>query len=252
MTCSARLPVYTLIIAAFIPNTPILPGVGLQGLVMFGLYLIGIVSALIVAAVLKMTVTKGLPQPFLMELPKYQLPVLRDIMLGLYDRARIFLRRAGTIILISMIVLWTLASFPPPPADATEAAIRYSFAGTIGRGLQYVFAPIGFTWEIAIALIPGLAAREVAVAALGTVYALSGSEDAITESLVATLQGAWSLPTALAFLAWYVFAPQCLSTLAVARRETNSWRWPLFMFGYLFVLAYVAAGVTYWSARALL
>ncbi|MBL8659339.1 MAG: ferrous iron transporter B [Rhodospirillales bacterium] len=249
MTCSARLPVYTLIIAAFIPNTTVGPGIGLQGLVMFGLYLAGIVSALGVAAVLKLTVTRGLSQPFLMELPKYQIPVLRDVALGLVDRARIFLRRAGTIILISMLVIWVLASFPPPPPDATEAAIRYSFAGTIGRALNVVFAPIGFTWEISIALIPGLAAREVAVAALGTVYALSGSEDAVVDSLVATLQGAWSLPTALAFLAWYVFAPQCLSTLAVAKRETNSWRWPLFMFGYLFALAYIAAGATYWIAK---
>lgn len=252
MTCAARLPVYTLIIAAFIPNTSVGPGVGLQGLVMFGLYLAGIVSALIVAAVLKLTVTRGVSQPFLIELPKYQLPVLRDVALGLVDRARIFLRRAGTIILISMLVIWVLASFPPPPPDATEAAIRYSFAGTIGRGLNVLFAPIGFTWEISIALIPGLAAREVAIAALGTVYALSGSEDAVAGSLVATLQGAWSLPTALAFLAWYVFAPQCLSTLAVARRETNSWRWPLFMFGYLFVLAYLAAGATFWITAAVL
>ncbi len=252
MTCSARLPVYTLIIAAFIPNTTVGPGIGLQGLVMFALYLAGIVSALVVAAVLKHTVTKGLSQPFLMELPKYQLPVLRDVALGLVDRARIFLRRAGTIILTSMLIIWVLASFPPPPPDATDAAIRYSFAGTIGRGLNVVFAPIGFTWEISIALIPGLAAREVAVAALGTVYALSGSEDVVADSLVATLRGAWSLPTALAFLAWYVFAPQCLSTLAVTKRETNSWRWPLFMFGYLFALAYIAAGATYWIARAVL
>ncbi len=252
MTCAARLPVYTLIIAAFIPNTKVAPGVGLQGLVMFGLYVAGIVSALIAAAVLKLTVTRGRAQSFLMELPKYQLPVVRDIALGLFDRARAFLYRAGTIILTCMVVLWVLATFPSPPPGATEAAIRYSFAGIIGGGLEHVFAPIGFTWEIAIALVPGMAAREVAVAALGTVYALSGSEDAVAESLVATLQGAWPLPTALAFLAWYVFAPQCLSTLAVARRETNSWRWPLFMFGYLFVLAYIAAGLAYWSARALL
>ena len=255
MTCAARLPVYTLIIAAFIPNTAVSlgvgPGIGLQGLVLFALYLAGIVSALAVAAVLKLTVTRGLPQPFLMELPKYQLPVPRDIALGLVDRARMFLRRAGTIILTSMIVLWGLASFPAPPAGAEGAAIHYSFAGMIGRGLEVLLAPIGFNWEIAIALVPGMAAREVAVGALGTVYALSGSEDAVTTSLAATLQGAWSLPTALAFLAWYVFAPQCLSTLAVARRETNSWRWPLFMAGYLFVLAYAAAGATYWLARAL-
>jgi ferrous iron transport protein B len=250
MTCSARLPVYTLIIAAFIPNTLVGPGIGLQGVVMFGLYMAGIVGALVAAALLKLTVIRGLPQPFLMELPKYQLPVLRDVVLGLFERARIFLRRAGTIILVCMLVLWVLASFPAPPPDATDAAIRYSYAGMIGRVLEVFFAPLGFTWEIAIALVPGMAAREVAVGALGTVYALSGSEEAVADSLVATLQGAWSLPTALALLAWYVFAPQCLSTLAVARRETNSWRWTLFMFGYLFVLAYIAAGLTYWIARA--
>ena len=252
MTCAARLPVYTLIIAAFIPNTKVFAGIGLQGLVMFGLYLIGIISALVVAGILKRTLTKGAPPRLLMELPKYQVPRLRDLLLGLFERARLFLRRAGTIILSSMIVLWGLASFPGPPADATQPDIFYSAAGKIGRGLEVVFAPIGFNWEISVALVPGMAAREVAVGALATVYSLSGSEDAVVSSLADVLQTAWSLPTALAFLAWYVFAPQCLSTLAVARRETNSWRWTAFMFGYLFALAYVAAGATYWISKALM
>ncbi len=252
MTCSARLPVYTLIIAAFIPNTDVGGGVGLQGLVMFGLYLAGIISALIVAAVLKKTLTKGAPPRLLLELPKYQVPSVRDIFIGLYERARIFLRRAGTIILLSMIALWGLATFPAPPPDATEPDIVYSAAGKIGRGLEVIFAPIGFNWEISIALVPGMAAREVAVGALGTVYSLSGNEDAVASSLATVLQTAWTLPTALAFLAWYIFAPQCLSTLAVARRETNSWGWTVFMFGYLFALAYIAAGATYWVSRALL
>jgi len=252
MTCAARLPVYTLIIAAFIPNSAVFGGVGLQGLVMFGLYMVGIVSALVVAAVLKKTLTKGAPPRLLMELPKYQVPRLRDLILGLLERARLFIRRAGTIILFSMIVLWGLASFPAPPPDATEPDIFYSAAGKIGRALEVVFAPIGFNWEISVALVPGMAAREVAVGALGTVYSLSGSEDAVASSLATVLQSAWSLPTALAFLAWYIFAPQCLSTLAVARRETNSWGWTAFMFGYLFALAYVAAGATYWTAKALL
>ena len=252
MTCSARLPVYTLIIAAFIPNTNVGGGIGLQGLVMFALYLIGIVSALIVAGVLKKTLTKGAPPRLLLELPKYQVPSPRDFVIGLFERARIFLRRAGTIILLSMIALWGLSSFPAPPPDATEADIVYSAAGTIGRGLEVIFAPIGFNWEISIALVPGMAAREVAVGALGTVYSLSGNEDAVASSLATVLQSAWSLPTALAFLAWYIFAPQCLSTLAVARRETNSWGWTAFMFGYLFALAYIAAGATYWISRALL
>jgi ferrous iron transport protein B len=252
MTCSARLPVYTLIIAAFIPNTSVLGGFGLQGVVMFALYLFGIVSALVIAAVLKRTLMRGTAQPLLMELPKYQTPILRDILIGLWERARIFLKRAGGIILISMIVLWALSSFPPPPPDATQPPIYYSAAAWVGQVLQKVFAPIGFNWEISVALIPGLAAREVAVAALGTVYALSGSEDAVAASLAETLRNAWTLPMALSFLAWYVFAPQCLSTLAVARRETNSWGWTFFMFGYLFGMAYLAAGITYWSSRAIL
>ncbi|MEQ9111875.1 MAG: ferrous iron transporter B [Rhodospirillaceae bacterium] len=252
MTCAARLPVYTLIIAAFIPNTTVFGGVGLQGLVMFGLYLAGIVSALIVAGVLKRTLTKGAPPRLLLELPKYQVPHVRDLFIGLVERARLFLRRAGTIILFSMILLWGLASFPAPPPNATEPDIFYSAAGKVGRALEVVFAPIGFNWEISVALVPGMAAREVAVGALGTVYSLSGSEDAVASSLATVLQSAWSLPTALAFLAWYVFAPQCLSTLAVARRETNSWGWTVFMFGYLFTLAYVAAGATYWISRALI
>jgi ferrous iron transport protein B len=252
MTCSARLPVYTLIIAAFIPNTSVLGGFGLQGVVMFALYLFGIVSALLIAAVLKRTLMRGTAQPLLMELPKYQTPILRDILIGLWERARIFLKRAGGIILISMIVLWALSSFPPPPPDATQPPIYYSAAAWVGQVLQKVFAPIGFNWEISVALIPGLAAREVAVAALGTVYALSGPEDAVAASLAETLRNAWTLPMALSFLAWYVFAPQCLSTLAVARRETNSWGWTFFMFGYLFGMAYLAAGITYWSSRAIL
>jgi ferrous iron transport protein B len=249
MTCSARLPVYTLIIAAFIPDTKVWGTIGLQGLVMFSLYVFGIVAALVVAAVLKRTMMRGAAQPLLLELPKYQMPIWRDVAIGLWQRAKIFLRRAGGIILISMIVLWALSSFPPPPPDATQPPIFYSAAAWVGKGLQTIFAPIGFNWEISVALIPGLAAREVAVAALGTVYALSGSEDAVQNSLVETLRNAWTLPTALSFLAWYVFAPQCLSTLAITRRETNSWRWMFFMAGYLFALAYIFAGATYWIAR---
>ncbi len=251
MTCAARLPVYTLIIAAFIPNRIVAGFVGLQGLVMFALYVVGIVSGLAVALVLRRTVARGLQTPFMMVMPKYQLPSLRDLALGLWTRGAVFLRRAGTIILVSMIVLWVLASYPAPPPGSEGSAILHSFAGTLGRMLEIVFAPIGFTWEICIALIPGMAAREVAVGALGTVYALQGSEAQIEAGLAATLRNAWSLPTALAFLAWYVFAPQCLATLAVARREMNSWRWAGFMFGYLFALAYLAAGATYWIARSL-
>ncbi len=252
MTCSARLPVYTIIIAAFIPNSVLPGGFGLQGFVMFGLYVAGIVSAMVMAWIFKRTLMRGAQSLFLMELPKYQWPQLRGLLLGLWQRVAIFLRRAGTIILTATIALWALASFPQPPAGATGAAVRYSIAGWMGRGLEVVFAPIGFNWEISIALIPGMAAREVAIASLGTIYSLNGSDEVIAQSLVSTLQNAWSLPTALAFVTWYIFAPQCLSTLAVTRRETNSWRWPAIMFGYMFALAYVSAGLVYHLSSALL
>ncbi len=250
MTCSARLPVYVLLIAAFVPATTVWGVIGLQGLVMFGLYATGIVGALAVAGVLRLTLLRGNRQALLMELPSYKWPNPANVLLGLWDRAKIFVRRIGTIILSVLVVLWFLSTFPGAPEGSTEPAIYYSFAGMIGRGLEPLLAPIGFNWQIAIALVPGLAAREVAVAALGTVYALSGNEEAVTEALTTTLASQWSLATALALLAWYVFAPQCLATLAAARRETNSWRWPVFMFVYLMGLAYVAALVTYRVALA--
>jgi len=249
MTCSARLPVYAVVIGAFIPARDVGP-FGLQGLVLFGLYLAGIVGALVAAFALRRTVTKGAAPPFLMEMPKYQWPALRDMALGLYGRATAFLQRAGTIILASTIVLWALASWPQPPVGADKPGIEYSLAGRIGSALEPIFAPIGFNKEIAIALVPGMAAREVAVSALGTVYALQGVDEENADGLIAQLRAAWPLPTALAFLAWFVFAPQCISTLAITRRETASWRWPIFMFCYLFAAAYAAAGITYHLALA--
>jgi ferrous iron transport protein B len=249
MTCSARLPVYALLIGAFIPQRSI--GIfNLRGLVLFGLYLAGVFSAMGVAFVLKRTVMRGEDRPLLLELPEYRLPNLRNLALGLWERLRIFVGRVGTIILSLMVVLWFLASFPAPPPGATGPAIQYSIAGMLGHALQYVFAPIGFNWQISIALVPGLAAREVAVSALGTVYAMSGTGD-VAGALAPVIARSWSLATAFSLLAWYVFAPQCLSTLAVVKRETNSWRYPLMMAGYLFVLAYVGAFVTYHVAVAL-
>ena len=248
MTCSARLPVYAIVIAAFIPNRPVLGFLGLQGLVLFGLYVAGVVGALVAAWALRRTVTKGSTPTFLMEMPAYQWPAPRDIGIGLYQRAWAFLGRAGGIILISTIALWALASWPKPPEGATRPALEYSIAGKIGAALEPVFRPIGFNKEIALALVPGMAAREVAVSALGTVYSLQGTDADHAQPLVERLRGRWSLATALAFLAWYVFAPQCISTLAVTRRETGGWAWPAFMFGYLFAMAYVAAGATYWIA----
>ncbi|MBK1838547.1 ferrous iron transporter B [Azospirillum sp. YIM B02556] len=253
MTCSARLPVYTLIIAAFVPERTVAGGlIGLQGLVMFTLYAAGILSALAVAFVLKRTIFKGARDPLLMELPAYRLPSPRDILLGLLERARIFLARAGTVIFAIMILLWFLGSFPAAPDGATGPAIDYSFAGMLGHALAPLLAPIGFTWQIAIALVPGMAAREVAVAALGTVYALSETGDALSGSLAGVLAADWSLPTALSLLAWFVFAPQCVSTLSVVKRETNSWFWMLVMIAYMTALAYGAAFVTFRVSSALL
>ena len=251
MTCSARLPVYAVIIAAFIPARALWGPVGLQGFVMFALYIAGIAGAMLAALVLRRTVTRGPAPTFLMEMPSYQWPALRDVAVGLWLRATAFLKRAGTIILFATVALWVLASFPAAPADADRPAIDYSFAGKIGDALEPIFRPIGFNREIAIALVPGMAAREVAVSALGTVYALQATPDD-PAGLVERLRASWTLPTALAFLAWFVFAPQCLSTLAVVRRETGGWKWPAFMFAYLFALAYAAAGITYWTARTVL
>jgi ferrous iron transport protein B len=249
MTCSARLPVYAVIIGAFIPATSIGYGIGLQGLVLFGLYVAGIGGALIAASILRRTVAKGSHQSFTMEMPKYQLPSVRDIALGLWQRAAIFLKRAGTIILVSTIILWALLSFPQPKEG--ESALDSSIAGKLAGGLETIVRPIGFNHEIALALIPAMAAREVAVSALATAYSLEAEDEAQTEqSLIERLRGRWSLPTALAFLAWFVFAPQCLSTVAVTRRETNGWKWPAFMLIYLFGLAYLAAGATFWLATA--
>lgn len=253
MTCSARLPVYTLIIGAFIPNTNVGGSpVGLQGLVLFGLYLSGIVGALVVALVLRRTVAKGTAAGFMMEMPRYQWPRLRDVAIALWQRAWIFLRRAGTIIFVTTIALWLLLSYPKVPEGSAESQVDYSVAGRIASGLEVVVAPIGFNHDIALALIPAMAAREVAVSALATANAIEAGDDeeAMAQSLSERLQGRWSIATALAFLAWFVFAPQCISTIAITRRETNGWKWPLFMVGYLFALAYAAAGITYWTAVA--
>ena len=248
MTCSARLPVYTLIIGAFIPARSVLPGVGLQGLVMFALYIFGVGGALLAALVLRRTVIKGGGGAFMMELPKYQMPRLTDIALGLWQRALIFLKRAGGIILTTTMILWAFASFPVAGPGQKQSDV--SIAGHIADGIHVVVAPIGFNKDISLALLPAMAAREVAVAAIGTVYSIDAGDDANVQTLQQKMAGRWSLATALAFLAWFVFAPQCISTIAVTRRETNGWKWPIFMVTYLFVLAYIAAGATYWIAVA--
>jgi ferrous iron transport protein B len=246
MTCSARLPVYALVIAAFIPDRQVWGGaVSLQGLVLFCLYFAGIFSAMGVAYFMKRTMGAKRNQPLMLELPSYHWPHMRNLAIGLWERAKIFLTRVGTVILTLMVLLWALSSFPGAPEGATHPAIYYSVAGMLGRALEFVFAPIGFTWQICIALVPGLAAREVAVGALGTVYALSQSGDELASSLAPVIAQSWSMATALSLLAWYVFAPQCMSTLSVVRRETNSLRYPLLMAGYMFALAYTASFLTY-------
>lgn len=212
---------------------------------MFILYAGGIMVALVIAFILKKFMIKGNREPLLMELPTYKIPNPKNILLGLLERAKIFLKKAGTIILAMMVVIWFLSTYPKAPLHAVKPAIDYSFAGMFGHWLEPLLAPVGFNWQIAVALIPGMAAREVAVAALGSVYAVSGSEDAVREGLATTLVHAWTLPTALALLAWYVFAPQCASTLAVTKRETNSWLWPLVMFSYMLCLAYLGAFAVY-------
>ena len=250
MTCSARLPVYALIIGAFIDERSI-GWFSLRGLVLFGLYLAGVLGAVLVAFVMKRVTLRSAYHPLMLELPEYHWPNLRNLAAGLYERTKIFLTRVGGIILSLMIVLWFLASFPGPPAGATGPAIQYSFAGMLGRGLMTIFAPLGFNWQICVALVPGLAAREVAVGALGTVYALSGSTEHVDAALRPMLASSWSLATALSLLAWYVYAPQCLSTLATVRRETNTWRYPLIMAAYLFALAWLASFLTYQAAISL-
>jgi ferrous iron transport protein B len=251
MTCSARIPVYTLIISAFIPEKEVWGLFNERGLVMFGLYAAGISSALAVSFVIKFFMWRDYqPAPFMLELPDYKLPRLKSIAIGVYTRAKMFLQRAGTTIFSMMVLIWFLASFPQPPAGVEDPAINYSLAAMIGNAVAPLLAPVGFNWQIAVALIPGMAAREVAVAALGTVYAIEGGKEAAAQ-IGQALAAKWSLATALSLLAWYIFAPQCASTLAVIRRETGSWKWMALTFAYMLALAYAASFATYNIAVAL-
>ncbi|MGY4575037.1 ferrous iron transporter B [Bradyrhizobium pachyrhizi] len=251
MTCSARIPVYTLIISAFVPATTLWGFVNLQGLVMFGLYAAGITSALTVSAIAKFFLWRDhAPAPFMLELPDYKMPRLKSIAIGVFTRAKMFLYRAGTTILSMMVLIWFLASFPQAPAGAEGPAINYSFAAMIGHALEPLLRPIGFNWQIAVALIPGMAAREVAVAALGTVYSIEGGKEA-ADQIGQVLAQKWTLATALSLLVWYIFAPQCASTLAVIRRETGGAKWMVVTFIYMLALAYVASFLTFNLAQAL-
>ena len=246
MTCSARLPVYALLISAFIPNQKLWMGIDLQGLVLFLLYLAGIFGAMGVAWILKrFTSEQFRMNALMMELPSYHMPRLGNLAISLWQRAEIFLRRVGGIILIMTVALWVLSSFPTPPDWATGSPIQYSIAGMLGQALSHVFSPIGFNWQISIALVPGMAAREVVVSSLATVYALSSSSADAADALIPLISTSWSLATALSLLAWFVFAPQCLSTIAAVKRETGGWKIPAIMLSYLFGLAYLASFITY-------
>ena len=247
LTCSARLPIYALIIAAVIPERTVLGVMNLQGLTLFGLYMAGIVSAAALAWVLKrLRQHKDGTATLLMELPTYRLPNVRHIALSLWDKVKAFLLRAGTVIFALSVILWVMVTFPKAPDGASAPAIDYSIAGRLGHWIEPIFAPIGFDWQTCIAMIPGLAAREVVVAALGTVYAVgSTDEDAVSQSLIPIVQSSWGLPTAFAFLAWYVYAPMCLATLATIKRESNSTKYTLALTGFLFIVAYVMAFMTY-------
>lgn len=248
MTCSARLPVYALLIAAVIPDKTVWGLFNLQGLTLFALYMIAIISAVIVAWVMKIFATrKGkISQfPLLMELPTYRIPNFRHIMVSLWERTWAFIRRAGTIIFALSIILWGLVTFPGAPANATMPAIDYSFAGMLGHIIEPIFAPLGFSWQICIAMIPGIAAREVVVAALGTVYAVGVSESMAEQTLIPIIHESWGLATAFAFLTWYIFAPMCMATLAVIKRETKSMKATLLITGYLTALAYIGALIVY-------
>lgn len=252
MTCSARLPVYALLIGAFIPQKTVWGVFNQQGLVLFGLYAAGILSALAMSWIMKKWRRDKSEHPLMLELPSYRLPHARDLAVGLYERGMIFLKRVGGIILALTILLWVLLSFPAAPAGATMPAIDYSYAGQIGQAMAVFFAPLGFNWQICIALIPGLAAREVAVSSLATVYALSAADDdAASQALTPLISDGWSLATALSLLVWYIYAPMCISTLATIKRETNSWKQMGFAAFYLFAAAYVAALITYQVTKAL-
>jgi ferrous iron transport protein B len=250
MTCSARLPVYALLIGAFIPMHRVFGIFNLQGLVLFALYVAGILGAMAVGWVIKRMRRDQSEHALLMELPSYRVPQPRDVAIGLYERSLVFLKRLTGVILALTVLMWFISTFPSPPAGATGPAIDYSIAGYLGRGLQFIFAPLGFNWQISLSLIPAFAARETAVAALATVYAVGG--DAQAGGLAHALTANISLASALSLLVWFAFAPQCMSTLAVIRRETNSWRNVAISFGYMFGVAYAASLITYQVARLFL
>jgi ferrous iron transport protein B len=248
MSCSARLPVYTLLISAFVPNTPVWGVLSLQGLVLLGMYLLGILGAVLVAWILKLSILRGTPALFIMEMPVFKVPGLKLVLRDVWDRILLFVKGAGTVILACSILLWFLASYP-------EGSVQESYAGQIGTAMEPFIKPLGFNWEIGVGILASFAAREVFVTSLATVYNLQGTDDA-SQSLISILQqrhasGEMTTASALSLMVFFVFACQCMSTIAVCRRETGSWRWPAFMFGYMTALAYGAAWVAYHAALSM-
>ena len=242
MTCSARLPVYTLVIAAFVPNKKIIGGfLSLPAATMLGLYALGFLAAITIARILKSTVMKSQGTSFMLEMPPYRWPTFRSLGLRLLDRAKVFLHRAGTVILGVAIVLWVLANLPihhgKPPA------LENSFAGMIGKAIEPAIKPLGFNWKVGIGLITSLAAREVIVGTLGTIYGIEGDEQ--SKGLQQAIHQDLSAAGAVALLVFFAFAMQCFSTLAVVRRETGSWKWPVVQFSYMLALAYVGSWVAF-------
>ncbi len=276
MSCSARLPVYTLMIGAFFAGQTVLGFLSIGAVLMLAMYLLGIMAAITVAFVLKRTILRAEPAPFLMELPPYRLPNLRTVLQNMLTRAWLFVKRAGTVILAISIVLWALMYFPRQnPAltlqEGTPDAIvnneqatnseqlQNSFAGRLGHAIEPVIRPLGYDWKIGVALIASFAAREVLVSTLSIIYNVGKEENEKSETLIEAVRGAtradgsrvWTPLTALSLMVFFVLAMQCMSTVAIVRRETNSWRWPLFMVGYMTVLAYVGAFITYQGGKVL-
>lgn len=252
MTCSARMPVYVLLIGAFIPSKTLWGPLGYQGLTMFLLFLAGIVAAMLYAWVMKRTLLKSNKAPFIHELPTYKMPTPGYVYKQLSQKAKAFLKKAGTLIMGISVVLWLLSSYPKPPENSSESAVTYSIAGKMGRALEPVFEPLGFDWRITTGLIPGFAAREVMVGALGTVFAVEDAEESGFDSLQSSIQSTWSLASGLSLLVWYIFAPQCLATFAVAKKEMGGWKWPAFMFLFFLITAYIFSLITFQITNAIM
>jgi ferrous iron transport protein B len=273
MSCSARLPVYTLMIATFFAGKTVFGVISLGAVLMLVMYSLGIAVAIVVAFLLKRTLLKSPPPPFLMEMPPYRMPNLRTVFQNMFTRAWLFLKRAGTVILAISIILWALMYFPRStdplivaPIDGQQQAskpeseqLKNSFAGKLGHAIEPVIQPLGFDWKIGVALIASFAAREVLVSTLSIIYSVGKNENEESETLIGAVRDAksddglpvWTPLTALSLMVFFVLAMQCMSTLAVVRRETNSWRWPAFMFAYMTAIAYLGALVTYQGGRAL-